>query len=151
MRMGTPVGRRSGCPVNACMEIFGDRWSLLIVRDLMLKRFRTYKQLQSSQEGIASNILAERLERLERARIIESEEDPVDRRRRIYRLTEKGIDLAPVIRELAMWAVRHEKVKQHLGLSKLMRDEPEQFFALVRRRWEEDDTAPLLPADPGER
>src|SRR6202035_5135572 len=90
---------RSRCPLNASVEILGDRWSLLIIRDMMLRGFRTYKEFLGSGEAIATNILAERLRRLEAHGIIRSEEEPSDGRKSIYLLTEKGIDLAPVLTE----------------------------------------------------
>jgi DNA-binding HxlR family transcriptional regulator len=79
------------------LELLGDRWSLLIIRDLMFRGFRTYKQFSESEEGIATNILADRLERLEHSGIISIEQDISDRRKLKYRLTSKGIDLAPVL------------------------------------------------------
>ena len=101
--------RRSGCPVSISLEIFGDRWSLLIVRDLMVRGFRTFKEFQESGEGIATNILADRLRKLEAAGIIAAEPERGDGRRVNYRLTEKGIDLAPVLLELLIWGARHEE------------------------------------------
>ena len=80
--------------------MLGDRWSLLIVRDLMVRGFRTFKEFQGSGEGIATNILTDRLQKLEAAGIITAEVDETDARRVNYRLTEKGIDLAPVMLEL---------------------------------------------------
>src|SRR5205807_3166979 len=84
--------RRSGCPVSISLERFGDRWSLLIIRDLMVRGLRTFKEFQESGEGIATNILANRLHKLEAAKIITAEEEKTDGRRVNYRLTEKGID-----------------------------------------------------------
>ncbi len=100
---------RSGCPVSICLEIFGDRWSLLIVRDLMVRGFRTFKDFQGSGEGIATNILADRLQKLRAAGIISLEAGKADGRRVNYRLTEKGIDLAPILLELLIWGARHEE------------------------------------------
>ena len=101
--------RRSGCPVNVSLEIFGDSWSLLIIRDLMVRGFRTFKEFQESGEGIATNVLADRLTKLVAAGIICTESDQADGRRVNYRLTEKGIDLAPVLLELLVWGARHEQ------------------------------------------
>ena len=95
--------RRSGCPVSISLEIFGDRWSLLIIRDLMVRGFRSFGEFESSGEGIATNILADRLRQLEAAGIISREMEEEDRRRVNYRLTEKGIDLAPALLELLIW------------------------------------------------
>ncbi len=92
--------RRSGCPVSISLEILGDRWSLLIIRDLMVRGLRRFREFQQSGEGIATNILADRLQKLEAAGIITVEVDDADARCMNYRLTEKGIDLAPVLLEL---------------------------------------------------
>src|SRR5438093_2785256 len=92
--------RRSGCPVSISLEIFGDRWSLLIIRDLMVRGFRTFKDFQGSGEGIATNILTDRLHKLEASGIITAEVEETDARRVNYRLTGKGIDLAPVLLDL---------------------------------------------------
>ena len=100
--------RRSSCPISTGLDLLGDRWSLLIVRDLLFAGFRTYKEFASSEEGMATNVLADRLAHLETVGIITSERDPDDGRRQVYRLTPKGVDLAPVILELARWTVKHE-------------------------------------------
>src|ERR1700686_3127526 len=94
---------RSGCPLNASVEILGDRWSLLIIRDMMLRGFRSYKEFLESYEGIATNILADRLRKLEAYGIIATQRDPSDGRKVIYALTEKGIDLAPAMSEMVLW------------------------------------------------
>src|SRR5437868_11166579 len=101
--------RRSACPLNASVEMLGDRWSLLIIRDMMLRGSRTYKEFLNSHERIATNILADRLRRLESYGIISSQRDPSDGRKLIYLLTEKGIDLAPVLTEMVLWAAAHEE------------------------------------------
>jgi len=135
--------RRSGCPVSISLEILGDRWSLLIVRDMMVRAFRTFKQFQQSGEGIATNILADRLKRLEAAGIIASEPDEADRRRVTYRLTEKGIDLAPVLLELLIWGARHEETSAPCAAIDMMAQHRSAILAEVRRRWAERDTRPL--------
>src|ERR1039457_3531864 len=98
------VKRRSGCPLNASVEMLGDRWSLLIIRDMMLRGFRTYKEFMECYEGIATNILADRLRKLTAYGIIAPEPDASDGRKLIYRLTKKGIDLAPVLTEMVLCA-----------------------------------------------
>jgi DNA-binding HxlR family transcriptional regulator len=138
--------RRSGCPVSISLESFGDRWSLLIIRDLMVRGFRTFKEFQQAGEGIATNILADRLKGLEAARIITTETDETDRRRVNYRLTEKGIDLAPVLLELLIWGARHQQTGAPCGVIENMAKNREHVLAEVRRRWRERDTTPLLPA-----
>ena len=93
--------RRSGCPLNASVEMLGDRWSLLIIRDMMVRGYRTYKEFFQSDEGIATNILADRLRKLEVHGILATESDPSDGRKLINSLTPKGIDLAPVLTEMS--------------------------------------------------
>jgi len=137
--------RRSSCPVNVSLEIFGDRWSLLIIRDLMLRSYRTYKEFLSSDEGIATNILAERLQRLEAAGIISTKRDAHDRRKVVYRLTEKGIDLAPILVELVLWSAQHEETGAPAAAIRKMRAKREQFLAEIRRNWKEGGTAVFIP------
>ena len=126
--------RRSGCPLNASVETLGDRWSLLIIRDMMLRGFRTYKEFLESFEGIATNILADRLRKLQSYGIITTERDPSDGRRLFYLLTEKGIDLAPVLTEMVLWAARHEETENQ-ALVRQMKKNKEQLLAEVRQRW----------------
>jgi DNA-binding HxlR family transcriptional regulator len=126
--------RRSGCPLNASVETLGDRWSLLIVRDMMLRGFRTYKEFLESFEGIATNILADRLRKLQAYGIITTERDPSDGRRLFYLLTKKGIDLAPVLTEMVLWAARHEETENQ-ALVRQMKKDKEQLLAEVRQRW----------------
>src|SRR6266404_4500226 len=107
--------RRSGCPLNASVEMLGDRWSLLIIRDMMLLGYRTFKEFLNSHERIATNILADRLKRLEKYRIISAAPDPSDGRKMIYSLTAKGLGLAPALPEI--WALlRPRKGIMLLGL-----------------------------------
>jgi DNA-binding HxlR family transcriptional regulator len=129
--------RRCGCPLNASVEILGDRWSLLIVRDMMLRGFRSYKQFLGSYERIATNILADRLRRLEEHGIITSQTDPSDGRKLIYLLTKKGIDLAPVLTEMVLWSAGHEQVENQ-ALVERMRKDKQKFIAEVRRSWAEE-------------
>jgi len=142
---GTQATARSGCPVSISLERFGDRWSLLIVRDLMVRGLRTFKDFQKSDEGISTNILADRLDRLERTGIITAETEQSDGRRVNYRLTEKGIDLAPVLLELLIWGARHEQTGAPCALIGDMEKNRAQILAEVRRRWAERDLSPLLP------
>jgi DNA-binding HxlR family transcriptional regulator len=129
-----PPNRRSGCPLNASVEMLGDRWSLLIIRDMMLLGRRTFKEFLGSYEGIATNILADRLRRLQAYGIIAAEPDPSDGRKLIYTLTPKGIDLAPVLTEMVLWAGRHEQT-DNPALIRLMQKDKRKFLADIRRRW----------------
>ena len=137
--------RRSGCPVSISLEAFGDRWSLLIIRDMMVRAYSTFKEFQESGEGIASNILADRLRRLEAEGILHTEADPADKRRMKYRLTEKGIDLAPVLLELLLWGARHEETGAPCAMMAEMARNREYILAETHRRWRERDPTPLLP------
>jgi len=137
--------RRSGCPVSISLEVLGDRWSLLIIRDLMVRGFRTFKEFQGSSEGIATNILADRLRKLESAGIVRAEVEKTDGRRVNYRLTEKGIDLAPVLLELLIWGARHEETGAPCALIDNMEKNREEVLAETRRRWQQRDLTPMLP------
>jgi len=129
--------------VSISLEIVGDRWSLLIVRDLMVRGLRTFKEFQQSGEGIATNILSDRLRKLESREIITRENDPADRRRARYRLTQKGIDLAAVLLELLVWGARHENTGVPCGVIETMAQNRECILAEVHRRWKERDPSPL--------
>jgi len=116
--------------------MLGDRWSLLILRDMMLRGYQTFNEFLHSDEKIATNILSDRLRRLESYGIITSEQDPTDGRKTIYTLTAKGIDLAPVLTEMVLWAARHEETGNK-PLVRQMQTSKEQLLAEVRQRWAE--------------
>lgn len=126
--------RRSVCPLNASVEMLGDRWSLLIIRDMMLRGVRSFKEFMECYEGIATNILADRLRRLVTYKIIAAEADPSDGRKVNYRLTKKGVDLAPVLTEMVLWAAAHEDTGNQ-ELVRLMKADKQKFLATVRQRW----------------
>jgi DNA-binding HxlR family transcriptional regulator len=100
--------RRSDCPINFALETFGDPWSLLIIRDIVYFGKKTYGEFLESEEGIATNILAGRLARLEQQGILVKKPSPSDKRKEEYILTEKGLDLIPVLAELANWSARYD-------------------------------------------
>jgi DNA-binding HxlR family transcriptional regulator len=125
--------RRSTCPINASLEILGDRWSLLIVRDLVFAGLRTYKDFASSEEGIATNILADRLASLQASGLITSERDPEDGRKLVYRLTAKGFDLAPALLELGRWAVKHEPGVRRPEPLRLWESDPQGLLGQLRK------------------
>jgi DNA-binding HxlR family transcriptional regulator len=125
--------RRSTCPINASLELLGDRWSLLIVRDLAFAGPRTYKDFSSGEEGIATNILADRLASLQNAGLITSARDPHDGRKLVYRLTAKGLDLSPALLELGRWAVKHEPGVRRPEPLRLWEADREGFLARLRR------------------
>lgn len=141
----TKTRQRSGCPVSIALEMLGDSWSLLIIRDLMVRGYRTFKEFQGSGEGIATNILSDRLKKLEGSGIIVSEKEAADGRRVNYRLTQKGIDLAPVMLELLVWGARHENTGAPCAVIDNMARNREEVLQEVRRRWENHDRTPILP------
>ena len=118
---------------------------MLIVRDMMVRGLRTFREFQESGEGIATNVLAGRLRKLEAAGILTAEAEPADARRVNYRLTEKGIDLAPVLLDLLIWGARHEHTGLPCGVVANMAKNREYVLAEVRRRWIARDTTPLIP------
>src|SRR4051794_30610751 len=101
----------------------------------MIRGFRRFNEFQRSGEGIATNILADRLQKLEAAGIVKSKVDEADARRYVYRLTEKGIDLAPVLLEFFIWGAKHEPAGVSCAAIELMTNEREQVLDEVRRRW----------------
>ncbi|TRX03708.1 winged helix-turn-helix transcriptional regulator [Flavobacterium gawalongense] len=97
------VKKRSDCPISCTLDVFGDKWSFLIIRDLMSAKECTYGDFLKSAEGIATNILASRLVMLEENGIIEKLEHPKSKAKVLYKLTRKGIDLLPVLIEMHLW------------------------------------------------
>ena len=125
--------------------MLGDPWTLLVVRDLMFKGGKTFGDFRSADEGIATNILADRLGRLEANGIVEKRRDPVDARRLIYSLTEKGIDLAPVLVEMVLWATTYQKTDAPPVVVKAMRSDKSVFLARLRAAWQAARARPRVP------
>jgi DNA-binding HxlR family transcriptional regulator len=125
--------RRSDCPVAIALEIWGDRWSLLVIRDLLIKELRTFKEFLASGEGIATNILTDRLRRLEAEGLVAHRPAP-DRRGIVYRLTPKGMDLAPVLVEVILWAARHEQTAAPAATIRRIKEDRDRFIAELRAR-----------------
>lgn len=142
---------RSGCPLSVSLDIVGDRWSLLIVRDLMVRGYRTFRQFRESGEGIATNVLADRLKKLEAAGIVLREIEEADARRVNYYLTEKGIDLAPVVLEIFVWSARYEETGASAEIIEQMRNNRDWVLEETRRRWRERDATPLIPPVRGQK
>ena len=136
---------RTGCPVCVSLEQFGDRWSLLIVRDMMVRGYRTFREFLHAGEGISTNILANRLRRLQAADIVATEPVAGDGRSLHYRLTAKGIALAPMMLELLLWAARHEHTAAPCGFVEQMEQNRAAVLAETYRRWEQRDPTPILP------
>jgi DNA-binding HxlR family transcriptional regulator len=107
---------RSGCPINLTLEVVGDKWSLIVVRDMMFGNRRHFRALLSkSEEGIASNVLADRLKRLTEQGIVSRADDPTHKQKALYSLTEKGIELLPVLAQMSAWGLKHLPVTEALG------------------------------------
>jgi len=108
---------RSGCPINLTLEVLGDRWSLLVIRDIIFGDRRHYRELLlNSQEGISSNILADRLKTLLDRGIISKTDDPTHKQKAIYSLTEQGIELLPILAQIGSWGVKYLPVSRELGI-----------------------------------
>lgn len=101
---------RSTCPQYLGLEVFGDKWSLLIIRDMMLENKRYFREFLHSEEKIASNILSNRLNHLEAEGIISKGQDPKHKQKIVYSLTQKGVDLFPIVMEIARWSIRYQPV-----------------------------------------
>ena len=99
--------KRSDCPLSCSLDVFGDKWSLLIIRDLVFFKKSTYNDFLKSEEGIATNILASRLKGLEENGIIEKSAHPDSKAKILYRLTQKGLDLLPIIIEVFIWSDKY--------------------------------------------
>jgi len=109
--------QRSGCPINLTLEVLGDRWSLIVIRDLMFGNRRHYQELlNQSEEGIASNILADRLKRLVESGLLSRRDDPSHAQKAIYSLTEPAIQLVPVLAQMAAWGRRHRPASRELSI-----------------------------------
>lgn len=129
---------RSGCPINLTLEVLGDRWSLIIIRDIMFGNRRHYRELlNQSEEGIASNILADRLKRLVEKGLLTRQDDPSHRQKAIYSLTEPAIQLVPLLAQMAAWGRRHTPVSEELSIRAQLLEEGgppmwEDFMAELR-------------------
>jgi DNA-binding HxlR family transcriptional regulator len=126
---------RSGCPISMSLDTFGDRWSLLVIRDLMFTERRRFNEFLAAGEGIATNVLADRLRRLEAADLIARSADAEDGRKSVYRLTQKGMDLAPVLVEIVIWAARYQDTEAPPAVVRQMHADRAGFIAGLRARW----------------
>ena len=142
---------RSGCPINLTLEVLGDRWSLLVVRDMMFGDRRHFRALlTASEEGIASNILADRLRRLTDQGLITSAPDPAHKQRMRLSLTEPAIQLVPVLAALGSWGRRHQPVSRELAIRAelLERGGPELWGAFMDELRELHLGVPRPPGTP---
>ncbi len=127
------------------LEIFGDRWSLLLIRDMMVRGYTTFGQFLHSGEGIATNVLADRLRSLADAGMVVSERSSRDGRRVHYRLTEKAIAFAPALLELLIWSARHGDTAAPCAVIAHMEQNRAAVLAETYRRWKDRDLTPILP------
>jgi DNA-binding HxlR family transcriptional regulator len=123
---------RSYCPINLGLEIFGDAWTLLLLRDMMFAGKRRFRELLQSDEGISSNILADRLKRLVACGILTKEEDPTHKQKALYTLTERGIALLPVLVQIGAWSREHlPEIKRAdpraLAINRALSEDPAQM------------------------
>ena len=131
-------GHRSGCPINLTLEVLGDRWSLIVIRDIMFGGRRHFGELMSrSQEGIASNMLADRLKRLVEAGLLSRRDNPAHKQKAIYSLTEAAIELVPLLVQMGAWGRRHLPVTPELAIRAQLLEEGgapmwEDFMAELR-------------------
>ncbi len=127
--------RRSDCPISFALDIFGDKWSLLIIRDLLFKQKRRYGQFAGSEEKVSTNILADRLAKLEAEGLISKEPDPQSGRQFVYTLTAKGLDLAPMLIEMILWSAKYDpQSAADRAFVRKARSEREQLVREVRAR-----------------
>ncbi|WP_343634900.1 helix-turn-helix domain-containing protein [Fluviicola sp.] len=124
------IKKRSGCPVSSSLDLWGDKWSLLIIRDLMYAKSCTYGDFLKSEEKIATNILASRLETLEETGIISKSGHPESKSKVLYKLTQKGIDLLPVLMEIYLWGEKYFELSgQHQAFLKEVKKDKAGFLA----------------------
>lgn len=123
------IKKRSDCPISSALDILGDKWSLLIIRDMAMQGKNTYNEFLKSEEKIATNILADRLSLLEWAEIITREEHPESKAKIFYRLTSKGIDLLPVLIEMILWSDKYLSIAPSAKeFAKLLRKDKETIL-----------------------
>ena len=121
--------KRSDCPISCSLDIWGDKWSLLIIRDLMYLKECTYGDFLKAPEGIATNILASRLQLLEENKIIEKLDHPDSKAKVLYKLTRKGIDLIPILIEIHLWADKYLQISdERRALSRVIKKDKTKFI-----------------------
>ena len=129
---------RSGCPINLTLEVLGDRWSLIVIRDIMFGNQRHFRELMAlSVEGIASNVLADRLKRLLGAGLLSKRDNPAHKQKAVYSLTEAAIQLVPLLVQMGAWGRRHTPASPELSIRARLLEEGgppmwEAFMAELR-------------------
>ena len=142
--MATAEARRSDCPVAFALDLFGDRWTLLVVRDLAFKGRTTFSDFMEGGERVATNILSDRLKRLQSGGVVERRRDRVDSRRVQYQLTDKGKDLVPMLVEMILWSAAHDP--ETAADPAFVRDANTDRDRLLRRLRSDVDEVPFTRA-----
>ena len=139
--------QRSACPMACALDLIGDRWTLLVVRDMTLMGKTRFSEFLESPEGIATNVLSDRLQRLQDSGIVISGKDPEDGRRVLYAMTKMGLDLLPMMLELAVWGAKH---RPESGVPKELKErylaDKDQFLSELRERVKRSSSS-ILPAE----
>ena len=129
---------RSDCPISTALDIFGDKWSLLIIRDMVFKGKSTYGDFLEGGEKIATNILADRLALLEWSDIISKAKHPDSKAKILYKITPKGIDLVPVLTEIILWSEKHHEVHpQAIAFAKQVKKDKEGTIKALKKSLQE--------------
>ncbi len=140
---------RSGCPINLSLEVFGDKWSLLIIRDMIFGGKRHFRELLRSQEGISSNILADRLKMLVELGMLTKADDPTHKQKAIYSLTEMTIALVPIMAQLGAWGRRYLPVSEELSVrAELMENGGPELWDRFMDELRHDHLGALLDGPP---
>ena len=133
------------CPISTTLEILGDRWTLLIIRDLMFSGKRTYGEFLQSQEKIATNILADRLLILEKTGIVEKKAFPGNRAKNLYQLTPKGVDLMPILFEIILWGDKYLEIPERIHrLAGEIRKDKKGIIKEISQRLAAGDTVSMI-------
>jgi DNA-binding HxlR family transcriptional regulator len=139
------IFRRSTCPISSTLDILGDKWTLLIIRDLMYKGKKTYGEFLQSEEKIATNILADRLLVLERTGIVEKKAFPGNRVKNLYQLTPKGIDLMPTLLEIVVWGDKYFEIPEPVHqLAEAIRKDKDGAIREISKRLAAGDGEPVV-------
>ena len=130
------------CPISSTLDILGDKWTLLIIRDLMFKGKKTYGEFLRSEEKIATNILADRLLILEKNRIVEKTAFPGSKVKNLYRLTPKGIDLMPTLLEIVLWGDKYFEIPEptHRLAAEIRKNRNGMIKEISKRLFEQENT-----------
>jgi DNA-binding HxlR family transcriptional regulator len=143
---------RSGCPINLTLELLGDRWSLLILRDIIFGGRRRFRELLRSEERIASNVLADRLRTLTVAGLLTRSGDPTHKQKAVYSLTERAIELVPVFAQIGAWGSRWLPVSAALSIrARLMEEGGPPLWARFMAELRQEHLGGGLPPGPSVR